>query len=185
MGALLLTVRDRLKTALHLSDDECEVMPDGQPIPSCGQRFVAVHEGDWNILGPGTGSDYDLDETMGVSVTVTWRIHQYPFDRLGPELLYRPGEGADNFIRRIIAAVHHNQTGIRIAANTRIANEWGSTPDGFCTTLTAGSAGRWEWKTDDWFMAETDVDTPWRFAGIARTIAFIGAQRIQTISGMK
>lgn len=160
-------------------------MPDGQPPPVCGQRFLAIHEGDWNILGPGTGSDYDLDETMGVQVTVTWRIHGHPFDRLGPELLYKPGEGAENLLRRIIVAIHHNQANIRLKANERIADEWGSEPDGFCTTLTMGNAGRWEWKTDDWFLAETDADTEFRYAGIARTLTFIGAQRIQTIDGMK
>lgn len=189
MGALLFAVRDRIRDQLQLTEAECEIMPDGFPAPRCGQFFAAVHEADWTTLGPDSGSDWDLDETMGVSVTCSFRTGAYPFDKVGPELLYKPGEGAEHKLRQIIVAVHQDQANVRAVANTRIADEWGDTPDGFCTTLVCANPGRWEWKTDDWFNSYVEADfqgagtSP--YAGIARVLTFAGARRIQTITGME
>ena len=40
MDVLLDAVRDRLRAALSLSENECDVTPDGMPNPNAGQRFV-------------------------------------------------------------------------------------------------------------------------------------------------
>ena len=81
--AYRLAVRDKLQNLFNLDANSCETGFDGQPKPSCGELYIAVHSGPWS----GTSADYDLTEIVGLLVTVTMRIAKVPQDRYGPSIL--------------------------------------------------------------------------------------------------
>jgi hypothetical protein len=173
--ALLLAVRDYLRQQMQLTDAECDILYDGQPPPDCGERFIAVHAGEWR------GGDVEArDDTFGVNVTVTRRTSYAPADRVvspltGPDFL-----ALDKTLDQVASLLHKDPAAagsgtaypVLALANATI----GSAANGFVEPLTFRDGGRPEPKGSDWFSAEPGQGV----CGISQTLSFSGARRIQT-----
>lgn len=161
MDVLLDAVRDTLRSALPLTARECDVCPDGQPNPDCGQRFVSVHSG--SVQNTQT---HCLDERYGFTVTVTVRTAAGPYDRK------RDG-GAWNLALRCRAALHMSYAAMALATAadaTFVATE----PPVFLSGKYLGAKG------PDWFWADARGDgrDP---TGIAVELSFGKVRRITYI----
>lgn len=180
--ALLLAVRDRLRQptvdgGLAYTAEQCEVMFDGKPKPNCGEFFVAVHAGSW------TGRDCEaLDESYGVQVTVTRRIAYAPYDR-PTDPLTDASDALDKLLEAIRAKLHADP-GPRAAADPQqypvltLANAYIANPaNKFVEPLRFRDGGTPAFKGADWFHAEGVGDE----CGVAQTLTFGGARRVQTI----
>lgn len=176
--ALCLAVRDRIRTALSLDSTTCKFTPDGMPPPIAGELYVAVHPGPWR------GIDIEgLAEVVGVSITVTRRIGEAPYDRQGEEVWAKATEGMEETLRAILAAIHLDNASwaTMAAANAYISG----TVNKFVEPLRFVDGGRPEPKGPEWFSAD-DYEGRGRFAnaGLAQTMRFDGAKRYQTIESM-
>lgn len=173
--ALLIAVRDHLKdevVGLGLAGTQCEVQFDGQPPPMCGELFVAVHASDWSC-----SENESLEEVYGVNVTVTIRVAKVPLDRMGPNALVGPaGKSLDDWLEKIRVSLHSNYD-VMSRANTAIT----TAANGFVEPLRFRGAGRPEPKAPDWFSSEDSASVA---VGLAQTLRFGDAKRVQTIESM-
>lgn len=179
---LTVAVRNQIRTTLVLGDSSllCEVMFDGQPPPACGEWFYAVHPGDWT----GQSQDADLEEMIGVMVTVTRRLGYAPHDRYGPEVWAKAIDGLDVQLRKIVVAIHHSHV-VRAAANTLMGSDTETEGQfGFTEPLRFLSGGRPEPKGPEWFSADATSGGKYANAGVAQTLTFGLAKRCQDIVGM-
>lgn len=192
MRFLLLAVRDHLRSAdsggLGLTAAQCEITDasDGKPHAAMGEFGVMVHEGIWSC------NDIEgLDETCGVQVTIFVRAPKMPEDRFH-RLLVGTTDPADpsgaksllGWCERIRVAMHLDVGADRILnlANTYITAFFGdNNASGFCEPLRIQDMGRSDRKPPRWFGSE---EAGPEYSGIARTLTFGGARRIQSIETM-
>ena len=185
----MLALRDRLRQpksqgGLGLTEAECDLRPDGEPPAIAGERYVAIHEGEW------TATDEEcLHEYYGVDVTVTFRAGRVPDDRAGTALMGGPtGRSLARLCRQIVALVHKDpgprsdtdsqEYAIVARANALIDRENdGVASNGIQVPLRLGSADHTQWVGPDWFKSPTES----RHSGLARTLHFVGAERWQKI----
>jgi hypothetical protein len=98
---------------MSLDDLECDVQPDGQPPPTFGERYLAVHPTGW---GPGdTRIDYGLDEVYRVTVTITMRAPKAPRDRLAGEVFLKALTGMEKLARDVVKYLHQNHDVVNVA----------------------------------------------------------------------
>ncbi len=176
-AAYALAVRDTIKGIMPApwnTRDSVEVGLDGMPKPACGEWYVAVHPAGW----VSNSGDYDLDEYVGLSVTVTRRLGYAPQDRWGPEVWTKTG-GLEDTARRIIAVIHKKYPPMN-AANLLIT----AGDDKFCEPLQfTGAAGVPQVKGADWFTAgipdEQQTEQQWAQVGVALQLNFDKARRMQ------
>lgn len=177
---MALAVRDKIRDTLTLGTDPavCEVMFDGQPAPVCGEWFYAVHAGDWR----GDSADADLQELIGVNVTVTRRVAFAPNDRQGLDVWAKAKVGLDAVLRKIVVAIHHKYD-VMNAANVLMeadaAGSWG-----FDEPLLFLNGGMPAPKGPPWFAAEDAGTGKFANAGMAQTLVFGRAKRVQPIESM-
>lgn len=108
MSSLLLAVRDHLRANLSLDARDCEVMEDERPAPKIGKKyFYSVHPLEWTPgdLSPDT---YVLDESFGVSVSVSCRISGSPRDMRMSSLYLRQTSGLAVRLRNVALKVDQN-----------------------------------------------------------------------------
>jgi len=180
--ALALAVRNYLRTQVPLKDEECEIMFDGQPPPMAGQRFASVWHAEWQA------EDVEaIDEYFGLNVTVSVRTAYAPMDRgVFPLLADQQGLDLDHLVRKIMTAIHLDAPGnpagdaILNAANVIINAEPTGAANGFIEPLRFRGGSAIEPKGSEWFGAEPDSGV----VGIAQTIHFGGARRVQNIESM-
>ena len=177
-AALCLAVKARLQSVLTWDDNTCDVMFDGQPKPMAGELFVAVWPGSWT-----TNDIEGLDEYFGVNVTVTRKFGYSPKDRGGTELWTKAVMGMEALLNRIKVALHHDVGGDAIMAAANAIINATSTHNGFIEPLRFRNGGRPELKGPDWFEA-TPEGEGWSIAGVAQTMMFDRARRVQTIESM-
>lgn len=170
--ALLIAVRDALKSEFNWNSDQCEVCFGGYPKPVCGELFVAVHEGGESSVEQG---DYDLSEAFAVNITVTRRTPYAPTDRWGTEILTK-ADGLSDVCRKIRNVIHFSYP-VMNAANELITVE----ADKFYHPLLWINTTPPAEKGPEWFGAARDkyeegmlVNT-----GVAKTIYFGKARRMQ------
>lgn len=170
MEALLLAVRDRLRTECDYADAQCDVQPDGRVPPPAGQVYVSVHP-----AGFRNTAEYDLglDEAYDVTVTLTMRAGWLPRDRVGTQQTARPSAGLYARAAAIRAALHMAYA-VTAAANEAIGDD----ENGFVEPLRFSSCSAPQEKGPEWFGAEGDA-TP--AAGYAVELRFVGARRVQVI----
>ena len=147
-----------------------DVMFDGQPPPGCGEAFVAVHEGDWSNQAT---YDEGREDFIGVEITVTRRTAFAPQDR-AVIALCDAADALDQICDQVVAIVHGNY-GIMNNANTTL----GGSVNGFVRPLFFRNAGKSAPKGPDWFSASAEGHRV--EVGVARTLSFGGAQRVQHI----
>jgi hypothetical protein len=176
-SALLRAVKARLQNVLEMTDKECNIMYGGQPPPAAGQRYVAIHEGGWKFDPQDV--DYGTSETFGVKVTVTWRVAHAPLDKIGSDIIQKAVTGMEPMLREINAALHQNYADVMNEANDLIEDP----NDKFVEPLWAyGPDGPTQIKGAGWFYAEPGEES--EQVGVARTLVFDGAKRIQAIATM-
>jgi hypothetical protein len=93
-----------------------KIMPDERPAPNCGREFLAIFCSAWNAIDG--DSAYALHEEFEITVAITQRAGDVPFDRLG-EALYLRDE--DTFIqqyysieqraREVVKVIHPDYAG--------------------------------------------------------------------------
>lgn len=186
MAALCLGVRNVLRTALGITGSEpemalkCDLALQGKPHPAAGQVFYAVHPYQWSTRN----GDYDLDELMGVRITVSMKIGVSPKDRTMTALWSTPVTGLDALCRKALLAIHRQQS-VRAAVNAIIGatDAIDATPNGFETELWFQQADPEPVPRDDeWFGAEPSVATQ-AIRGFSVSLTFGLAERVQTIAG--
>lgn len=133
MDVLLDAVRDTLRSALGLSAAECDVCPDAQPAPNCGQRFVAVHG-----ASVSNSQQNCLDERYAFKVTVTVRTGHKPYDRK------RDG-GAWQLALRIRGVLHmsYEVRALALVANAEV--DFVEPPCFMSATFLGAKSGEWFW----------------------------------------
>lgn len=176
--ALLLAVRDQLRAlppvGLGYLPRECEVMYDGRPPPRAGAWFAAVHRGRRSGQLHSECLDYELE----FFVTVTARVN-VPVDRLGAAL-YEASEKLDDRVDAIVALVQRQGVAILTAANTLLGSSFDQAgqPRGFVERPYYLDDDNGRLVGDEhWWGLATEVPT-----GIAHTIRFGGARRVQALS---
>lgn len=167
MSALLLAVRDSLKTSLSYTEAQCEVGWDGRPHPKAGQVFVAVHPG-------GIREEYveGRADVYNLTVTLSMRIGQLPVDRVGKSLVVLATTGLYDRAHAIAACLHRNTT-VMSDANTTI----GGSANGFCEALRFLSMSIPQQQGPEWWWAEDDANPP---VGLSIAIEFGECRRFQT-----
>ena len=179
MVALLVAVRDTLRSTLQLDNQTCRITARGpKPPPGCGDRFIAVFGLDWNPID--YYSNLAIDETYSVACGITYRAPYVPYDNEGEQLYVEAAESIESLARQIMATVHQNYDPILKQANAYLTAK-GSTYNIF-------EPLRWQ-TTDaqptpvgpDWFMAsrgksESGGD---EVAGLVMQVNFSGARRKQ------
>lgn len=183
MHALLLTVRNTIRSTLGYADKDCDLAPpDGQPPPSCGDVYVAVHEGSSQM----NVSYSDFDEVVNIDVTVTMKLRGVAFDRLTQQLLYGDEKSLDRRARAIAAAIHADTTGGAVTNAANALKELlppaeGHSVQGFFEPLRCAGIEKAREVGPAWFHA--NLDNPnlvlSNFCGYTKTIRFVGARRIQ------
>lgn len=168
MTALLEGVVEFLKSTsgMGLSANECGEQAEGQPPPSAGQRYVAVHDN-----GSSNEATETLDELFALSVTITLRTPYAPKDR---EKTIR------HEIRELahkVKLVLHGQAAPVILANGFMP----STHQDFCEPLRYLSTSEIQFKGPDWFYSEgtNGGDTK---SGVAITVRFGKARLVTDIA---
>ena len=171
----MLSVRDHLRIQMDLEDEECHVMPGPEPMPSCGQKFIAVYGHSWNASPDDFNASEALVEWYGFTCAVSFRSSYVPFDRFGEELYVKALTGIEDFCREIMGNLHLNQS-ILNATNALINSEqnpfhrdgmleqprWASTD---ANPMLVGG---------DWFSASPDD-----MAGLVMEVRFEQATRYQ------
>lgn len=184
MRCLLLAVRDHLRGTssggMGLLPTQCEICLDGQPPADCPEFFVGIHPGPWGAI------DIEgLYEQFSIQVTVSVREPKMPDDRLW-RLMVLSADPADTAGKRslyglcesIRAALHLDVGGDRIL---NLMNSYlGASVNGLVEPLRFQSGGTPMRKGPDWFSSDDEAT----LCGLAQTMSFSSAGRVQTIESM-
>lgn len=171
--ALLTGVRDHLRTALTLTAAQCEVEIDELPPAVVGDLYVIVMPGGWDAGPRNSEAGGVLDETYGVEITVVLRAPKYPRDRRRVQMLDSVS-GINAKIDAVRAAMHF-KSGVMSTVNALITNS----SEKFVEWLKFSSVERKPRVVGgEYFASNANEDA----AGLARTVSFIGARRIQSVS---
>lgn len=114
MNALLFGVKNSLYSGLGLTAANCRIMPDERPIPKCGREFFSIYGSAWQPFRE-TGSK-SIHEEYQVTVAITLRTTQIPFDRQGEKSYVhenmtdaeRLGFAIDQRAVQVMNALHNN-----------------------------------------------------------------------------
>lgn len=166
--ALLQAVRNHLISQLTLGNDQCDIMPEGRPIPGMGQFFYAVDDG-----GVEVANTEFLSERYSVDVTVTVRTGQFPSDRRRL-LVVTATSGIDARCDAIKSKLHGSYT-VMDAANVLITGSVNK----FQRPLRLMSISAASYRGADWAGSANDND-----CFVTRTLRFGDALRVQDLDIM-
>lgn len=170
-AALVIAVRDKLRTALNLTAAQCDVQIDGIPPPACGDLYVAVHPAGWR-----PELIECLDEWFDVDVTVTLRIPHQPQDRQGLNVWARALIGLEARLRAALVAIH-GRPEVITAANQLIPGQVNT----LIEVLRFRHVDPKPRKVGpDWFGASSSGRGS-RDQGLVQTITFGDARRVQSL----
>lgn len=189
--ALLMGCRDILRapkapqqsglTGLGLSNLQCDINFDGQPVPACGELFVCIFPGAWMV------SDAEgLDESFDINITVTVRMSVLPSDRQTAvtPLSSLGGKAMAQKLEEIRALLHLDN----------VQDQWLQRANFYLGAL-EGAGGAFvepprlrgiaapQAQGPEWFSAERDVAGQILPCGLSQTMTFGGARRVQRIEG--
>ena len=176
IDALLHAVKDAIIAGdFDYGKTACDVRDGGEPPPRCGDKFVAVHQGD-------SSSDMQnaLNELFSYSVTLTMRV-TVPLDRIGDSLLAKKVAREIGFNRRCEALrsfLHMNWT-VLGEANTllcELAND-DYLVYGFCEPAMYASMELPQFVGGEWFGAQPDA----KDIGLKSELRFERCRRLQAL----
>lgn len=186
IDALLFAVRDAIRAQKfgYGSESLCDIQDDGHPPPSCGNVYVAIHEGTSQ-----SKARRNLDEYFAFMVTLTMRV-SVPLDRIGNTLLASKlarteTKGQPSFNARLeqLRAFLHMNWSMTVmlnqqpnSANDNIA-AWSTEAAvyGFIEPAAYTGRGIPELVGGEWFGAAPDAEA----AGLKCELKFDGARRLQ------
>lgn len=186
IDALLYSVRDNIRAAgFGYGQAECDIQDNGEPPPSCGNVYVAVHGGKSR---PGQANDRNLYELFDFSVTLTMRV-VIPMDRIGDQLIARnirlvpegQRQGLNARVEQLRALLHMNWKMTVLtgqdppSANDNIVSWASGVVYGFCEPARYQGPEVPVLVGPDWMGADPDSD---QFA-IKAELRFAGAKRFQ------
>jgi hypothetical protein len=172
-AAYLEAVKRKLQTILNLSAESCDIMLTGEPKPTAGEWFVAIHPGSWD----GVSMDADFSETVGFQVTVSLKLGFSPQTKFGVEAwknLFEP------LVRKIATGLHQNNVLMQVANNLITTGD-----DKFHQPVSFQGASPPEMKNQEWWQSYSQTQTHVAYAGMAQTLNFGGANRVQDLSVME
>jgi hypothetical protein len=148
LPALMEATCKAIRAKFDLTELGCDVTPDAQPHPSCGEWFYAVHPGSVSNVSP--RADVHVQEEYSFSVTVTRRTGVPPHDRLGPNAMLEK-DGILGTARKMALEVVNMNYDLMGEANDLIGAENGFTkPPVYLGMNWLGPRG------PSWFFAEGD-----------------------------
>jgi hypothetical protein len=194
LSAMLIAVRNQLRTACSFSNSECDVQNDPMPYPTAGRRVITVYPGECR---GGPHSDQGIHEWIGINVGITLRLSGTPNDAITSEIFLKTLTGIEALSRKVMVAVHRNYA-VMAAANAIIAtaNDVTADPDHVppivaFTTDKFITALEWrfttpvpEVKLGDWFSTD-NPDAINRKHGLFVNIQFVDSHRPQQILKMR
>lgn len=175
-AAILEAVRDHLRTALSLADDECEYSIDGTHPPVSGQRFFAVMPVGSSDLG---GTDYGSHEEVSIEVVITLRCGHVPKNRIAAKKFVDSAGGLEAEARDVAfgtARLHMNYT--LLAAINLIMTTANANAAIYYHPLVCSDLGRPR------VVDGLRFGNPNEIAGVERIIRFRGARRMQSVANM-
>lgn len=168
IGSLLIAVRDKLRDSLTQVDSpeqNIRLGMNGQPIPTAGGIYVAVHLRDWANPEPQLTSL--LKEESGVIVTISIRSRRNPEDRDPDSVLVKASRGLTDIAEQVMSAIHGNSA----------------------LTSSAGRIEPLRWiacigpteQFKDWYRSGDPFDGDAQPAGYSLEVVFSGAGKITAI----
>lgn len=169
VGTLLVKVRDKLRevlTQVDTPEQNIRLGMNGQPIPTAGGIYVAVHLRDWNNPEPQLTNL--LKQESGVIVTISIRSRRNPEDRDPDMVLVRASQGLTDIAEQVMSALHGNSA----------------------LTTSAGRIEPLRWiacngpteQYKDWYRSEDPIDRDAQPAGYSLELIFAGAGKITGIA---
>lgn len=122
LSALLLAVRNQLRTSLTLDASGCGIQLDAQPPPFFGQQYISIYGTSWK---PTSEVMEGIDENFSLSIALTKRFPYAPKDRVADELYINLVGGMELLIRQINGIVHRSNP-IQIATNVIVTAQFSS-----------------------------------------------------------
>lgn len=179
---LLLAACDMLRIGMkddpyNYREEQIDITPKGQPIPSAGERFIGLCGTSWtpNIKDQNRG----LDEVYGFKAVVSFRSRVVPFDRQGRNLYVEALGSMSNHCRRIMVLLHQQvdfiektdgyATALDIDKLTEFPRWFGTDPEPRSVT-------------GEWF--HSDNPNPEIDAGFVMEVRFGDARRMQTYANL-
>lgn len=168
-AALLVAVRDNLRELCDYTPAQCEIEMDEEAPPTSGDLVVLVMPGGWTFSNEAEGGCV-LAELFAVKVMVAMRLKTVPQDRQR-SMLIDTLFGLEAHTRKIIAKTHLSYR-VNNKANEAIVDS----AEGFVEPLRfAGMEAKPRAMGPEFFKAVAGSE-----CGVARTILFNQAKRIQT-----
>lgn len=169
VGTLLVKVRDKLRTVLTQVDSpeqNIRLGMNGQPIPTAGSIYVAVHLRDWNNPDPQLTNL--LKQEAGIIVTISIRSRRYPEDRDPDMVLVRASKSLTDIAEAVMGALHGNSA-LAVSAGRIEPLRW-----------IACNGPNEQFK--EWFRSSDPLDQDNQPAGYSMEVIFSGAGKITGIA---
>lgn len=127
VNTIASAIRTKLSTYLGVAigSEHCRVMPEGLPIPTMGDWFIAVHPYRFEKRNEDA---YCIRGVFITRITMTFRHNSVPYDRLGTDVVARTTPpGMLDIFEATIAGVDGN-TSIVSSANTTLLKQGVESP---------------------------------------------------------
>jgi hypothetical protein len=168
VGTLLVVVRDKLKevlTQVDSPDQNIRLGMNGQPIPTAGGIYLAVHLREWTNPDPQLTNL--LKQETGLIVTISIRSRRNPEDRDPDSVLIKASRGLTDIAEQVMATLHGN-TALAVSAGRIEPLRW-----------TACMGPNEQFK--DWYRSVDPNDGDAQPAGYSMEVIFTGAGKITAI----
>jgi len=175
-SALARAVRDQIRLNSAYNDRDVDVELDEVVPPVKGELYIIVIPAGIEAGPTHESSGCVIDELFSIDIVVIRRSPRVPSDR-ERKLFIAITRSFEVDRRNILSAVDFSYS-VLTAANAYILAEESSS-EGFIEPLKQASVGRFRTATAETFRAAPGETN----AGVARTISYRGARRIQTRSG--
>jgi hypothetical protein len=174
----------RSEGGLGLDELTSDITLKGKPPAVAGDLFYSVHRG-------GVNQEKDLSDyrQYAIQVTISSRMQGVPWDRIGPDLMDREGDGLDDLMEEVAEMFQNYQYEIMNAANALIrgTQEWcdvhGGTPtsNGFIEPLRLVAVDEEpQLRSGSWWWAQPDEPN----GGITLSARFGTARRVQVLGSV-
>lgn len=154
----------------------CKLMPDDRPAPNSGREFISLYCSAWNPIDG--DALYAFHEEFEITVAVTTRIGDIPFDRIGEAGIYKDEDifvqqtySAEERIREIVTIIHPNYVEFAAELNALI----GTRQKAYDKLWFIGADSKPAIVGPDHFHAESDSKHP---SGLLWKARFKGAGRL-------
>lgn len=175
LSALLIGVRNILRSGLGMADHECFIRIDNRVPAVAPDRFIVVMPYGWRV-GDTREVTYGIDETYSIAVRVCARSRDLATDMLADELYLSRTMGLEVVARHVIGLIHQSHRPIEVA-NSLIATWTGSTDAPVIEPFRWSHCDPFPQPHDPDWMLSTDYSTTHE-AAFSLGVYFTGARRL-------